>query len=62
MIQLDLTPDEQTILAEALASYLSGLSTEIAHTDRVDFRDDLKNRQRVIQKIVSTLTNTGNAS
>lgn len=50
MTHLDLSPDEQAILADVLDSYLSDLRMEIANTDQMDFRDMLKERKRVVMK------------
>lgn len=55
MTQLDLTPDEHETLVGVLESYLSDLRMEIANTDTLDFRDLLKERKRVIQKVLSAL-------
>jgi hypothetical protein len=55
MIQLQLNDEEQATLAEVLRRYLSDLSCEIADTDRKDFRDQLKARRELLQKIHSAL-------
>ncbi|MBA3583473.1 MAG: hypothetical protein H0W36_02905 [Gemmatimonadetes bacterium] len=55
MIQLELDDAERQILAEVLKSYLSDLRMEIADTDRVDFRDMLKDRKAVIGKVLESL-------
>lgn len=52
MIQLDLTSDEQETIAAVLENYLSDLRMEIANTDSMDFRDMLKERKRVVQKVL----------
>jgi hypothetical protein len=59
MIQLDLTTEEQQILAEVLESYLSDLRYEIANTDSQDFRDKLKHRKEVLQKALKELGRDG---
>ena len=55
MVTLDLDPDERQILKEVLESYLSDLRMEIADTDRMDFREMLKERKEVILKAVRSL-------
>ena len=55
MIQLDLEPEEQKILKEALESYLSDLRVEIADTDNMDYREMLKHRRDVLDKVVAAL-------
>ena len=55
VIQIDLTKDEQRELAFVLENILGELRMEIAHTDRMDFRDILKNRKRVVRKLLDTL-------
>jgi len=51
MIHLDLNEQERQILDETLQSYLSGLSHEIADTDQQDYREKLKARRAVLDKI-----------
>jgi hypothetical protein len=55
MIHLDLDDKERQILRETLRSYLSDLSYEIADTDSQDFRERLKDRQAVLEKINAAL-------
>ena len=55
MIQLDLTAEEVSILAEILESAHSDLRMEIADTDSKDFRDMLKGRKAVIAKVLAEL-------
>ena len=55
MISLDLSKEESTILVDVLASYLSDLRMEIADTDSMDFREQLKQRKAVIEKAISAL-------
>lgn len=57
MIRLDLQDDEQQALSEALKSYLGDLSFEIANTDKMSFRDQLKTNRDLLQKILDTLDN-----
>ncbi len=55
MINLDLTKEENDILAMVLESYLSDLRMEIADTDSMDFRDSLKKRKDVLNKVLEAL-------
>lgn len=55
MTELDLTKEEREVLVGVLESYLSDLRMEISDTDSLDFRDLLKQRKRVIQKVLSAL-------
>lgn len=55
MIQIDLTPDEQSELRTALESYLSDLRMEIADTDSYDFRAGLKKRKAALEKVLGEL-------
>ena len=53
MIQLELNQEEKNIMVSVLESYLSDLTMEIADTDLKDFRDGLKHRREVIQKVIA---------
>ncbi|MFQ5488656.1 MAG: hypothetical protein ACE5ET_09480 [Gammaproteobacteria bacterium] len=55
MIHLDLTREEQEVLRNTLESYLSDLRYEIADTDRLEFREQLKAKKAVLEKILATL-------
>jgi len=55
MINLDLTKEENDILAVVLESYLSDLRMEIADTDSMDFRESLKKKKDVLNKVLETL-------
>ena len=55
MINLELTKEENDILAMVLESYLSDLRMEIADTDSMDFRESLKKRKDVLKKVLETL-------
>ena len=55
MITLDLTDEEHEILTFVLKSYLSDLRMEIADTDRMAFRDMLKERKAVLLKVLDVL-------
>jgi hypothetical protein len=55
MLSVDLTPEETTILRDILQMNISDLGMEIAGTDSQDFRDGLKERRRVLQKVLDAL-------
>jgi hypothetical protein len=57
-LALDLTTHEQEILREMLEQHLSDLRMEIADTERMEFRDMLKERKEVIRKILDALPAT----
>lgn len=55
MIQLDVTSEEQQILAEVLDTAVSNLGMEIADTDQLDYREVLKRRKTALSKILQSL-------
>lgn len=55
MPQLELNDQEKDTLAEVLTSFLSELHTEISHTDRQDYRKQIKAQEHVIQGILGKL-------
>ena len=55
MIHLDLDATERKTLIETLESYLSDLSYEIADTDRFEFREQLKTKRDVLNKILQAV-------
>ncbi len=55
MFHLDLSQREAEILSSILDFALSELRMEIAATDRMAFRDALKEREDVINKVLSAL-------
>ena len=55
MIHLDLSENEKETLSSALKSYLSDLSYEIADTDKQSFRDELKARRKLLQKVLDAV-------
>ena len=52
---ITLSDSEKEILTEALDTYLSDLGMEITDTDSMDFREKLKYKRTVIQKILKDL-------
>lgn len=59
MIYLDLTKEEKDMLVEILENDLSDLRMEIVDTDNMDFRETLKGRKAVLQKVLETLRQSG---
>jgi hypothetical protein len=55
MQTLELSSEEAYVLRETLETYLSDLRMEIADTDRMDFRDQLKHRRALIERVVDAL-------
>lgn len=55
MFKIELSQEEEKILLETLQSYLSDLRYEIADTDSFDYRERLKLRKAVLEKIVKDL-------
>lgn len=55
MHRLDLTSEEAYVLRETLGAYLSDLRMEMADTDRKDFRDQLRHRKEVLERIADAL-------
>lgn len=55
MIQLELNDSEKQTLIEVLESYLSDLRYEIADTDSMDYREQLKSKKAVLEKTVAAL-------
>jgi hypothetical protein len=53
--KLILTDSERGALVEVLQSYLSDLSYEIADTDSHDFREGLKSKRALLEKVVAQL-------
>jgi hypothetical protein len=55
MHTLELSSEEAYVLRETLTSYLSELRMEIVDTDRKDFRDQLKHRRALLERVVDAL-------
>ncbi len=53
---LSLTREEAEMLREILDSYLSDLRMEIADTENIRFREELKRRESFLQGILEHLT------
>lgn len=58
MLKLELTPEEEAILEDLLTTCINDLHSEIIHTDRVEYRDALKQRKQVLNKLFQALQAT----
>jgi hypothetical protein len=56
-----LTEQERTELRLALRIYVTDLRMEISHTDRYEFREELKAKRAVLEDILRRLGGTGTA-
>lgn len=54
-MQFDLNKEEVEMLHEILTSYLSDLRMEIADTDSMDFREELKKREVLLKRLLNDL-------
>jgi hypothetical protein len=54
-IELNLTEEDLKRVIDALERYVSDLSMEIADTDTMDFRDQLKSQRVSIHKVIDQL-------
>lgn len=55
MVTLELSREEAVLLASMLKNDLSDLRMEIAGTDKKEWRDDLKQREVVLNQIIGRL-------
>jgi len=55
MVSLDLDQSERELLKELLDNLLSDIRMEVADTDRMDFREKLKEQKRVLHKTIEAL-------
>ena len=55
MPQLSLTEDEREVLIDILEVEVKDLRHEIHDTDASNYKEDLKNRERVVKHILSQL-------
>jgi hypothetical protein len=53
--QITLTQEEAAALRGVLSSYLSDLRMEIADTDAMQFREDLKRQEELLKKLLRQL-------
>jgi hypothetical protein len=54
-MQLNLTTEEADMLKEILTSFLSDLRMEIADTDSMDFREELKKKEILLKRLLGDL-------
>ena len=55
MITFEMTKDEANIVQNVIERYLYHLQVEIMHTDKRDFRDALKQREKFLKDIIDRL-------
>ena len=55
MAQLTLTDQEAATLRRVLEQYVSDLRMEIADTDAMDFREQLKREEAFLKKVIEQL-------
>ena len=56
MLQITLSEEEKITLRDLLQCCLAELRIEIHHTDNMDFKDMLKNRRKVLEKILAEVS------
>ena len=54
-IELNLSENEQNIIQNMLENNISDLSMEITNTDKMDYREKLKAKRNVLQKLLKSL-------
>ena len=55
MINLELSVEEQQILIIVLEESISDLRGEIVHTERMDFKEDLKRKRTILAHVLQML-------
>jgi hypothetical protein len=55
MISFEMTAEEAKMVQGVIERYLYHLQTEIIHTDRREFRDALKEREKFLRGIIDRL-------
>jgi hypothetical protein len=55
MISLEMTKDEAGTVQNVIERYLDHLQVEIIHTEKREFRDALKRRDRFLREIIDRL-------
>lgn len=55
MVRIELATNEASMLREILESFLSDLRMEVANTDQMDFREQLKTREVFIKSLLTRL-------
>ena len=62
MVQLSLSDEEQQVLIEILDEDLSDLRMEISATDRMSYRETMKQREGVLRHVLEVLRGTRQAA
>jgi hypothetical protein len=57
MNSLELSKEEKDTLIDVLGSYLSDLRMEMADTDSSFFREELRNKKKILDNILDRLKN-----
>ncbi len=55
MVRLELDDEQCSALAEVLEEYVSDLRIEIGHTERKNYRDEIKRRKEVLDRILGAV-------
>ena len=55
MVTIQLEPDQAVMLREMLEGYLGDLRMEVAQTDLMDVREDLKKKEALLKDLISRL-------
>lgn len=55
MIRIELTDQQAAVLSEELRQTIANLGMEIAGTERLAFRDQIKERRRLLQEVVKEM-------
>jgi len=55
MISLEMNKDEASTVQNVMERYLSHLQVEIIHTDKREFREALKQREKFMKEIIDRL-------
>jgi hypothetical protein len=55
MVSLEFDPKESSMMNEILQSYLSDLRLEIADTEKMSFREDLKKKEVFIKDVMERI-------
>ncbi|MCU0771407.1 MAG: hypothetical protein MUE94_06510 [Verrucomicrobia bacterium] len=58
MAKLEFSPEELKVLAETLERGVSDLEVEVSHTDSHDFKDVLKRRKAVMDRLLGKVQAT----
>jgi hypothetical protein len=56
--QIELTDQEAELLRNVLEEYVSDLRMEVSNTDNMDFREALKEKERILRGLVERLART----